>query len=126
MSDKTKPHRREREAMLYVRQSSTFQMSNNLESQKLQYAMERLRQLGWRDIDIIDDDLLRSAAGTVMRARFERVVVEGQEYREGASFELPHADNVYGLASVVEDQCIPSVLNHASSNPLRVWDAMWR
>ena len=52
-----------RKAILYVRQSSTYQVSNNLESQKLQYAMqERLRQLGWLEIDIVDDDLGRSAA----------------------------------------------------------------
>jgi DNA invertase Pin-like site-specific DNA recombinase len=77
MSDKIKPHHLERKAILYVRQSSTYQVSNNLESQKLQYAMqERLRHLGWREIDIVDDDLGRSAAGTVTRAGFERMVAE--------------------------------------------------
>ena len=65
MSDKIRPHHLERKAILYIRQSSSYQVSNNLESQKLQYAMqERLRHLGWRDIDIVDDDLGRSAAGT--------------------------------------------------------------
>jgi hypothetical protein len=39
MSDKIKPHHLERKAILYVRQSSTYQVQNNLESQKLQYAM---------------------------------------------------------------------------------------
>jgi DNA invertase Pin-like site-specific DNA recombinase len=77
MSEKIKPHHLERKAILYVRQSSTYQVSNNLESQKLQYAMqERLRHLGWRDIDVVDDDLGRSAAGTVTRAGFERMVAE--------------------------------------------------
>jgi DNA invertase Pin-like site-specific DNA recombinase len=77
MSDKIKSHHLDRKAMLYIRQSSTYQVNNNLESQKLQYAMqERLRQLGWRDIDIIDDDLGRSAAGTVTRTGFERMVAE--------------------------------------------------
>jgi DNA invertase Pin-like site-specific DNA recombinase len=62
---------------LYIRQSSTYQVNNNLESQKLQYAMqERLQQLGWREIDIVDDDLGRSAAGTITRAGFERMVAE--------------------------------------------------
>ena len=57
MSDKIKPHHLDRKAILYIRQSSTYQVSNNLEGQKLQYAMqERLRQLGWRNIDIVDDD----------------------------------------------------------------------
>lgn len=77
MSDKIRPHHLDRKAILYIRQSSTYQVSNNLESQKLQYAMQdRLRQLGWREIDIVDDDLGRSAAGTVARAGFERMVAE--------------------------------------------------
>jgi DNA invertase Pin-like site-specific DNA recombinase len=77
MSEKIRSHHLQRKAILYVRQSSAYQVSNNLESQKLQYAMqERLRQLGWRDIDIVDDDLGRSAAGMVTRAGFERMVAE--------------------------------------------------
>ncbi len=48
MSEKIRPQHLERKAILYVRQSSTYQVSHNLESQKLQYAMQqRLRQLGW-------------------------------------------------------------------------------
>jgi len=44
MSEKIKPHHLERKAILYVRQSSAYQVNNNVESQKLQYAMqERLR-----------------------------------------------------------------------------------
>ena len=47
MSDKIKSHHLDRKAILYVRQSSTYQVTNNIESQKLQYAMqERLRHLG--------------------------------------------------------------------------------
>jgi DNA invertase Pin-like site-specific DNA recombinase len=77
MSDKIKAHHLERKAILYVRQSSTYQVSNNLESQKLQYAMQqRLQHLGWLEIDIVDDDLGRSAAGTVTRTGFERMVAE--------------------------------------------------
>lgn len=77
MSDKIKPHHLERKAILYIRQSSAYQVSHNLESQKLQYAMqERLQQLGWREIEVVDDDLGRSAAGTVTRAGFERMVAE--------------------------------------------------
>src|ERR1700740_374975 len=77
MSEKIKSHDLERKAILYIRQSSAYQVSNNLESQKLQYAMqERLRQLGWRDIDVVDDDLGPSASGTVTRAGFERMVAE--------------------------------------------------
>lgn len=77
MSDKIKPHHLERKAVLYVRQSSSYQVMHNEESRRLQYAMRaRLQQLGWRDIEVIDEDLGRSAAGTVMRAGFERMVAE--------------------------------------------------
>src|SRR5262249_14774990 len=47
------------------------------ESQKLQYAMQEwLRQLGWREIEVVDEDLGRSTTGTVTRAGFERMVSE--------------------------------------------------
>ena len=36
----------------------------------------RLRQLGWQAIDVIDDDLGRSAARTGRRSGFERMVAE--------------------------------------------------
>jgi hypothetical protein len=58
MSDKIRPQHLERKAILYIRQSSAYQVTHNLESQKLQYAMqERLRQLGWREIEVVDEDL---------------------------------------------------------------------
>ena len=77
MSEKIKPQHLARKAILYVRQSSAYQVNHNLESQKLQYAMqERLGQLGWREIEVVDEDLGRSAAGTVSRSGFERMVAE--------------------------------------------------
>jgi len=77
MSEKIRAQHLERKAILYVRQSSAYQVTHNLESQKLQYAMEeRLRQLGWHEIEVVDEDLGRSAAGTVARAGFERMVAE--------------------------------------------------
>lgn len=36
----------------------------------------RLQQLGWRKIEVIDEDLGRSAAGTVTRSGFERLVAQ--------------------------------------------------
>lgn len=77
MSEKVKAQHLARKAMLYIRQSSAYQVTHNQESQKLQYAMQdRLRQLGWREIEVIDEDLGRSAAGTVTRTGFERMVSE--------------------------------------------------
>ena len=64
MSEKIQPQHLARKAILYVRQSSAYQVTHNLESQKLQYAMqERLRELGWTEIEVVDEDLGRSAAG---------------------------------------------------------------
>lgn len=77
MSDKVKPQHLARKAVLYIRQSSALQVAQNQESQRLQYAMrERIRQLGWAEIDVIDEDLGRSAAGTAPRSGFERMVAE--------------------------------------------------
>ena len=77
MSDKITPHHQARKAILYIRQSSAHQVHHNLESQRLQYAMQdRLQQLGWREIEVVDDDLGRSAAGLVTRAGFARMVAE--------------------------------------------------
>src|SRR5215217_6103786 len=77
MTDKIQPHHLERKAILYVRQSSAHQVLHNRESRALQYAMrERLTALGWLQIDIVDEDLGRSAAGGGARAGFERMVAE--------------------------------------------------
>lgn len=77
MSDKIQSQHLARKAVLYVRQSSAFQVLHNQESQKLQYAMqERLRNLGFGNIEVIDEDLGRSAAATQARSGFERMVAE--------------------------------------------------
>jgi len=60
-----------------VRQSSAHQVLHNRESSALQYGMrDRLAALGWSEIEIIDEDLGRSAAGGVQRAGFDRMVAE--------------------------------------------------
>ena len=77
IADKIGPHHLERKAILYVRQSSAHQALHNRESGMLQYAMrDRLTALGFAEIEVIDDDLGRSAAGGVQRAGFERMVAE--------------------------------------------------
>ena len=53
-----------RAAYIYVRQSTAYQVVNNLESQRRQYGLvERARQLDWDDIQLVDDDLGRSGGG---------------------------------------------------------------
>ena len=75
--DKIGTQHLERKAILYVRQSSAHQVLHNRESSTLQYAMrERLSDLGWSRIEIVDDDLGRSAAGGVTRAGFDRMIAD--------------------------------------------------
>lgn len=77
MTDKVSAHHLARKAILYIRQSSAYQVLHNQESRRLQYAMaDRLRELGWTDIEVIDDDLGQSASGTVARTGFERMVAD--------------------------------------------------
>ena len=65
----------QRMAVVYVRQSSPAQVVTNLESQRLQYDLVRIaRQHGFVDIEVIDDDLGRSANGTVSRPGFDRLL----------------------------------------------------
>ena len=85
MNEKIEGQHLARKAVLYVRQSSAFQVAHNPESQKLQYAMQsRLRELGFTDIEVIDEDLGRSAAGSQARSGFERMVAEVCLGRVGA------------------------------------------
>ena len=85
MSDKIHPRHLRRRAILYVRQSSTQQLQHNEESRRLQYAMAaRLRELGWPDVETIDEDLGKSAAGMVERSGFQRLVSEVSLGKVGA------------------------------------------
>src|SRR5258706_16025607 len=64
-----------RKAVVYVRQSTQSQVMTNLESQRRQYDLvEVARQWGFADVEVIDDDLGRSASGMVTRPGFERLV----------------------------------------------------
>src|ERR1700753_1991687 len=77
ISDKVRPHHLQRKAVLSVRESSAHQVLHNRESSGWQYAMrDRRTALGWSEIEVIDDDLGRSAAGGVQRAGFERMVAQ--------------------------------------------------
>jgi excisionase family DNA binding protein len=64
-----------RKAVVYIRQSTQAQVQTNLESQRRQYDLvDVARQRGFHDIEVIDDDLGRSASGMVARPGFERLV----------------------------------------------------
>jgi hypothetical protein len=62
-----------RSAFVYVRQSTTYQVVNSLDSQRRQFGlMGRAKQLGWDDVQVVDGDLGRSGGGTV-RPGFEKL-----------------------------------------------------
>src|ERR1700726_3669603 len=73
---KIKPEHLARKAIVYLRQSSERQVRQNKESQLLQYAMaERVRALGWQQVEIINSDLGSSASlAAAQREGFERVL----------------------------------------------------
>src|ERR671916_93007 len=78
-TDKIRTRHRDRNAVVYVRQSTVRQVRQHQESTRLQYALaDRARQLGWRSeqVVVIDDDLGRSAASALDRPGFQRLVAE--------------------------------------------------
>jgi excisionase family DNA binding protein len=75
-------------AIVYVRQSTAFQVTNNLESQRRQYGLvERARQLGWSEVRVIDDDLGRSGGGSE-RPGFEKLLAAICEGSVGAVLSI--------------------------------------
>jgi excisionase family DNA binding protein len=64
-----------RKAVVYIRQSTQAQVQTNLESRRRQYELvDVARQRGFREVEVIDEDLGRSASGTAARPGFERLV----------------------------------------------------
>jgi DNA invertase Pin-like site-specific DNA recombinase len=77
--DKIRAEHRDRTALVYVRQSSRQQVIEHSESTRLQYRLaERAVALGWARsrVEVIDDDLGRSAAVAEARAGFAKLVTE--------------------------------------------------
>src|ERR1700757_2377957 len=65
----------QRKTVIYVRQSTPQQVQLNLESQRRQYELvEVARRRGFTNIEVIDDDLGRTASGAVERPGFDRLV----------------------------------------------------
>src|SRR6201995_168660 len=78
-TSKIQARHRERQAIVYVRQSTMRQVLQHQESTRLQYALsDRARQLGWGQdqVVVIYDDLCRSAASPLHRPGFQRLVAE--------------------------------------------------
>ena len=59
-------------------QLTQTQVQINLKSQRRQYDLvDEARNRGFRDVEVIDDDLGRSASGTMARPGFDRLVWPG-------------------------------------------------
>ena len=108
---KIKPEHLARKAIVYLRQSSERQVQQNKESQQLQYAVaERVRALGWKQVEIINSDLGSSAGlASAQREGFERVLslvalgevgIVGQP---GIIAAIPHRQRLVSAAGGVSD-----------------------
>src|SRR6266699_7219980 len=76
----------QRQAYLYVRQSTLRQVLENTESTKRQYALrDRAAALGWdaQQIVVIDSDLGQSGASASDREGFQKLVTEVSMGRAG-------------------------------------------
>lgn len=77
MSSKISPEHLEKLAVVYVRQSTMAQVLGHTESKRRQYELaDKARQLGFKQVETIDDDLGRSGSGEVERPGFQRLVAK--------------------------------------------------
>jgi excisionase family DNA binding protein len=76
-----------RVAIVYIRQSTSQQVENNLESRRRQYRLEqRAKEMGWNEVIVIDEDQGRSGSGSVIRTGFEWILDCVCQGRAGAIF----------------------------------------
>ena len=89
MSEKIQPSHIEREAYVYIRQSSMQQVRTRLEGQRRQYDLrERAQALGFQRVVVIDEDMGRSGTGSVERPGFGRLLTAVCSGRVGAVLAL--------------------------------------
>src|SRR5215468_11402406 len=64
-----------RSAIVYIRQSTLHQVTNNIESGRRQYGLvERARQVGWNDVQVISVALVAASRGQASRNCWRRFV----------------------------------------------------
>jgi DNA invertase Pin-like site-specific DNA recombinase len=69
----------QKQAVIYIRQSTPHQQISNQESLRLQYALqERAQRLGWhaKDVEVIDADLGLTATSAQHRTGFQELVAK--------------------------------------------------
>ena len=110
-SPKIKPEHLARKAIVYLRQSSEKQVRQNKESQRLQYEVaERVRALGWKQVEIINSDLgssaghgLRSAGRLRACPQFGGTRRGGNRRQPGGIAAIPHGQRLVSAAGGVPD-----------------------
>jgi DNA invertase Pin-like site-specific DNA recombinase len=91
MSGKIRPLHLERQAYVYVRQSTSAQVHEHVESKQRQYALaERAVSLGWSPatVQIVDEDQGKSGASTEGREGFARLAHDVAHGKVGAVFAI--------------------------------------
>src|SRR5580658_4764244 len=88
-SDLIQSNHRQRQALIYIRQSTPGQVHNHAESLRLQYALrERALEYGWpaEAVEVIDSDLGRTGRSTEGRPGFLKMVQQVSLGRVGIIF----------------------------------------
>jgi DNA invertase Pin-like site-specific DNA recombinase len=78
-SEVVQPTHVQRQAVIYVRQSTQHQALNNQESLRMQYALStRAVELGWKsdDVRVVDSDVGRTASNAKGRRGFQELVAD--------------------------------------------------
>lgn len=89
MIDKINDHHLSRSAFVYIRQSTLQQVRNNTESGRRQYALEgRAKELGFKTVVVIDEDLGISGTGSHERPGFAKLLAAVCNGEVGAVFAL--------------------------------------
>ena len=91
MNEVISDQHRQRQAVVYIRQSTSFQVANNQESYRIQRRLkERAIELGWPKsrVTVIEGDLGCSAASPGQRKDFKRMVRLIQDQEVGIVFAL--------------------------------------
>lgn len=89
MNDKITSAHLERAAYVYIRQSTLHQVRHHLESKRRQYELKvRAQELGFRQVEVIDEDLGVSGTGAKERPGFARLLASVCEGKAGAVLAL--------------------------------------
>lgn len=89
MNDKITPRHLDLAAYVYVRQSSQHQVRHHLQGRQRQYDLaERARSLGFRQVEVIDDDQGKTGSGLVERPGFATLLAAVCSGQASAVFAL--------------------------------------